>query len=57
MKLKLVEQGRLSEESYKKEFYHYIYKIVEEARARQSKMLGTGRATKHQFRARPAKKK
>lgn len=40
MKLKLVEQGKLSEESYREEFYQYLHKIIEEARERQSKLVG-----------------
>jgi DNA topoisomerase-3 len=40
MKLKLVEQGKLSEESYRKEFTQYLHKIIEEARERQSKLVG-----------------
>lgn len=40
MKLKLVEQGKLSEESYRKELYAYIRKIVDDARERQKKLAG-----------------
>ena len=35
-----MEQGKLSEESYRKELYAYIRKIVDDARERQKKLAG-----------------